>query len=203
MANAERIAKAFTATMELYGRRVSVDMLDLFTGIMARFEADDVLRALETHMLDPDVGQYPPKPADVVRRIQGGNGSRAAKAWAKVMHAIRTVGGWPSVVFDDPLIHACISDMGGWIKLCEMKEADAPFRAKDFDRLYMGYRQQEHVPAYPPHFPGRAEIENRQNGFPPDPPLLLGDQTAARLTHDGGSERPRLLANILPQLMAR
>lgn len=195
-----RFGEALVAAMSLYGRSVSPDVLDLYTRAMSRYETDEVLRALEVHLMDPDVGQFAPKPADLVRRISGGNSSRAARAWAKVIEAVRTVGGWQSVVFDDPLIHACIGEMGGWLKLCDMKEDEVPFRAKDFERFYLGYRQQGATPPYPPVLIGRAEMQNRVQGYQPAPPLMLGNPETAKLVYQGGSEKPRLVREMLPAL---
>jgi hypothetical protein len=202
MLDRETFAGALVACANLYGRSLSADAIDLFCRTMARYETDEVLRALELHVLDPDVGQYLPKPADLVRRITGGNGNRAALAWAKVAHAIRTVGIYQSVVFDDPLIHACLAEMGGWIKACELKEDEMPFRARDFERLYLGYRQRGETPHYPPKLIGKAEAYNGEKGYEVAPPLLLGDAKVARMVYEGGSDKPRLARELLPALMA-
>lgn len=198
MLDPDRFGAALTACMNLYARPLTPGVLELYTRALSRYDTDDVLRALEVHLLDPDVGQFPPKPADIVRRISGSNTTVAARAWARVIEAVRLVGGWQSVIFDDPLIHACIEQMGGWMKLCQMTEDEAPFRGKDFERLYLGYKQQGAIPNYPPRLIGKAEAANRERGYQTQPPVLLGDPARARLVSQGGSEKPALLRELLP-----
>lgn len=200
MLDARRFAGALKACMDLYGRPLTADVLDLYARALARFETEDVLRALEIHLLDPDVGQFPPKPADIVRRIQGSNTTGAARAWARVVDAVRIVGAWRTVIFDDPLIHACISQMGGWIKICQMREDEAPFRGKDFERLYLGYKQQGTIPQFPAKLIGRAEAGNVERGLPVDPAVLIGEPERAKLVHQAGRERSQMLPEIISQI---
>jgi hypothetical protein len=125
--------------------------------------------------VSPDSGQFMPKPADLIRMLGGTSLDAAMQAWAKVERAIRRVGGHESVVFDDPVIHRCIEDMGGWLKLCGTLEDDLPFRAKDFQNLYRGFAMRREIPDYPKHLIGRFEAQNRQSGQPIAPPVLIGD----------------------------
>lgn len=197
----QRVAAALMACMNLYGKQTSTDVLDLYVRALSRYSTDDILRALEVHLLDPDVGQFAPKPADIVRRIQGSNTTAGARAWARVADAVRSVGSWRTVVFDDPLIHACIDAMGGWIKLCAMKEDEQPFRAKDFERLYIGYKQQGATPAYPKKLIGRAEAQNALDGRELDRPVMIGDASRAMLVYNAGGDKPTRVQELLPSLV--
>ena len=44
---------------------------------------------------------------------------RSLLAWDRVLEAIREHGGYQTVRFDDPAIHAAIRSCGGWVALCE------------------------------------------------------------------------------------
>lgn len=44
---------------------------------------------------------------------------RSLLAWDRVLEAIREHGGYQTVRFDDPAIHAAIRSCGGWVVLCE------------------------------------------------------------------------------------
>ena len=44
---------------------------------------------------------------------------RSLLAWDRVLEAIREHGGYQTVKFDDPAIHAAIRSCGGWVALCE------------------------------------------------------------------------------------
>jgi len=60
-----------------------------------------------------------PKPADIIRAIKGNSQTQSLQAWSKVEDAIRLVGPYRSVVFDDLAIHGVLQEMGGWVKLCQ------------------------------------------------------------------------------------
>ena len=111
----------FTATLikigELYGKAISEILTDLYWQSLKGFEWQDVKQAFEAHIHNPDNGQYFPKPADLVRFIEGSGETKALQAWAKVEKAVTHVGAYQSIIFDDPLIHAVLEDLGGWIKL--------------------------------------------------------------------------------------
>lgn len=64
---------------------------------------------------------------------------RAAIAWRCVRDSISRHGGYRSVSFDDPVIHATIRAMmgsGGWPDLCDLTPDELKWREKDFLRLY-------------------------------------------------------------------
>lgn len=173
----------------LYEKSVSTTLIDVWFNALLAYPLDEISAAFSRHVVDPDHGQFPPKPADVVRLIDGGGDGKALAAWSKVDRAIRHVGGWRSVCFDDPLIHACIDAMGGWIKLCETATDELPFRQQEFAKRYRSLLMLATEPAYPPHLIGRAEAGNAPNGYPVEPPLLLGDpHKAARVLLRGAAD---------------
>ena len=171
---------------ELYAKTISSHLIDIYWQALKRFELIDVQAALEAHINNPDSGQFFPKPADVVRFIEGSGETKALQAWAKVEKAIVQVGGYQTIVFDDPLIHAVIEDMGGWIKLCSIKNIDMPFRANEFQKRYMGFVS-KHPCRYPKTLCGIAELDNTKNGYATDAPLLIGDAKRAEQVIKSGS----------------
>lgn len=174
------------ACMEaVYDKPVTAMMLEVWFAALAVYSLDEVRAAFNRHVTDPDHGQFPPKPADIIRAIDGGGDGRALGAWSQVDRAIRHVGGWRSVCFDDPMIHACIADMGGWVKLCETTADELAFRQIEFAKRYRALMLAK-PPHYPPHLIGRIEAGNALAGFPSEPPLLLGDaQKAAKVCLGG------------------
>ena len=78
------------------------------------FALEQVSKALTRHATDPERGQYAPKVADIIKQLSGTVTDRAAMAWGKAYEAMQGVGAYTDVVFDDPVIHAVIADMGGW-----------------------------------------------------------------------------------------
>ena len=62
---------------------------------------------------------------------------KAIMAWAAVKGAIREVGSYRSVSFDDPTTNAAVRSLGGWPRVCgtDSEELDK-WTAKEFQRLY-------------------------------------------------------------------
>lgn len=170
---------------------------------MQPFDFAAVAEAFSRHAVNPDSGQYMPKPADIVKMLQGSTQDAALVAWSKVDKAVRSVGTYNSVAFDDPLIHRVITEMGGWISFGAKSEDEWPFVSKEFVNRYRGYRARNEIPDYPPHLIGMAEAENSKNGFRSQPPLLLGDPTKAQTVLTHGSNAPMLTVTPVSTMAAK
>lgn len=154
---------------------------------MKPYDFAAVSDAFNRHCINPDNGQFLPKPADVVRMLQGSSKDSALVAWSKVDKAIRSVGTYESVVFDDSLIHSVIADMGGWILLGNKKEDEWPFVKNEFENRYRGYSSRSITPEYKPVLVGLAEAQNEQVGFRSMKPRLIGDAKKATDVYMSGS----------------
>lgn len=188
---------------EYYGREISEPVIDLYLGGLKQYDYEAISRAAQMHMANPDAGQFFPKIADFVRHIGGGNADRALVAWAKVDKAVRTVGDHRSVVFDDALIHAVISDMGGWIGFGMGTLEEWPFKQNEFVKRYRGYIERGDIGEYPGKLSGRHDAYNRQIGKENDKEtVLLGDQSKAIQVLNLGSDssqknKPVLLTDAM------
>lgn len=159
---------------------------------MKPFDFAAVGEALNRHCVNPDVGQFMPKPADVVRMLEGSTQDAGLVAWAKVDRAIRQIGTYRSVAFDDALIHRVIADMGGWVEIGTKNEEEWPFLRNEFVNRYRGFRGRSEIPEYPPVMIGICESQNSRQGFDVEPPLLIGDQGKAMQVLQMGSDKPLL-----------
>lgn len=166
--------------------------LNVWWEAMRPFDFEAVARALNMHAVNPDGGQFLPKPADVVKLLQGGTQDQAMRAWTKVDQAVRRVGQYQDVVFDDALIHAVVADMGGWIRMGERREDEWDFVRNEFVNRYRGYALRGESPQYPPMLIGITGAHNRKGNFRLDPPVLVGDEEKAKAVLRGGSDKPRL-----------
>jgi hypothetical protein len=175
----QRFQDGVTGVMGFYGRSVSNFALDVWWGALKGYDLTAIVEAFNRHLANPDVGQFPPKPADIVRMLKGSTQDAALQAWAKVDRAIRHVGTYCDVVFDDALIHRVIQDMGGWIALGARSESEWPFVAKEFENRYRGFRMRNESPAYPASLTGIASAHNGRKGFKSDPPVLIGNERRA------------------------
>ncbi|MDM8356657.1 DUF6475 domain-containing protein [Pandoraea communis] len=174
-------------------------------GEMQVFDLAAVRDALGRHAANPDAGQFLPKPADVVKMLQGSTQDSALLAWHKVDKAIREVGTYASVAFDDALIHRVVFEMGGWVSLGTKDESEWPFVKNEFVNRYRGYRGRSQVPEYPPLLIGIAETTNTRAGFQSQGPVLIGNAELAAAVQVGGTNTPlvgytRLTGADLPQL---
>lgn len=185
---------ALITNADIYGKTLSPKAISIYFGSLMGYEINVVLEAFSRHMQNPDSGQFMPKPADIVRMAQGSTQDNAYAAWSIVEQALRSIGSYTTVVFDDPLIHKTITELGGWIKLCHAQEKDLPFIARDFEKIYRGYKSRNEVPDYPRTLLGVHEAENWQKGFNAEPPTLIGrDKTKALAVMGGGSNKPALI----------
>jgi len=182
----EQFGEMLEAVAETYGKKLTPALLKIYFEALKRYEFGDVARAFSSHVQNPDCGQFMPKPADVIRFIDGGGQARSLQAWTKVETAIKHCGAYSSIVFDDAIIHAVIADMGGWINLCRTSLDEMPFRAAEFQKRYAGYQHRPLV-NYPAKLLGVFENENSQNGFKSQQPALIGDETKAKVVLEGGS----------------
>ncbi|KAF1009515.1 MAG: hypothetical protein GAK28_00153 [Luteibacter sp.] len=180
-------AALLKSVMDYYGKDVTPFLVSIYWDGLKRFEFEDVSRALSAHAQNPDNGQFWPKLADIVRMLEGSTESQGMRAWSKVRSAITSVGKMQSVVFDDPLIHVCIAEMGGWYALASCMEAELPFKARDFEKRYQAYRARREIPEFQPMLVGSHESENRLNGFPNrTKPVLIGNPERAQLVLERG-----------------
>jgi hypothetical protein len=180
-------AQMMIGLSEYYGRALSEGMIGMYWQGLENFETKAVNEALNRHIRNPDSGQFMPKIADIVKMLSGSTQDSALIAWSKVDQGLRTVGVYESVVFDDPLIHRVLTDMGGWINLGNKNEDDWPFVAKEFENRYRGFTVRSERPDYPPVLFGMAEAQNNQIGFKTQPPRLIGDPDRARSVYQNGS----------------
>ena len=174
----------------IYSKELTAGVLDVYWHSLAQYDLEEVRKALNLHVQNPDTGQFCPKPADLVKILSGSNSSRAMIAWSKIEQALRLVGPWKTIVFDDQLIHAVLADMGGWITLNTVTAKELPFRAAEFEKRYVGYAARGELPKYPRTLIGMAELANSRNNQRVEPPLLLGDPGKAQLVYDRGDEAP-------------
>ena len=167
------------AIYAFYRRDLTTMTLRMWFEALKAYEITTVQAAFSRHLINPDNGQFLPMPADLVKLIEGGSDDAALVAWAKVDRAVRTVGPYQSVVFDDPLIHYVIVNMGGWIGLGDKGEDEWPFERNRFVALYRGARMRAFE--HPRRLVGKAEADRRAVE-----PVLIGNRELALVVMNGG-----------------
>lgn len=162
-----------TQALGFYGQATSPFAMSVWWSACEPFSLEQVRKALTAHAMDAERGHFPPKPADLVRQLQGTVTDRSLLAWGLVHGAMSSIGAYRSVVFDDPAIHAVITDMGGWPKLCASKVDELPFLQKRFCEGFRAYTNRGAVD-WPPVLSGLHALENAARGRNVEPPELIG-----------------------------
>lgn len=152
--------------------------------------------------VNPDGGAFCPRPSEILKMMNGSTADAAFVAWSLVDKAVRMVGPYQSVVFDDPLTHCVIHEMGGWILLTQKDDEAWPFVRNEFVTRYRGYRARSEVPTYPATLVGLAQAQNSQLGHTAPPPLLLGDPNKAAMVMHCGAEKVLLNVTSVAALLA-
>lgn len=167
-------------------------VIEIYWNGLKHLDFSAVRDAMSRHVHNPDTGQFMPKIADITRMLGGTSNDKAMVAWAKVDKAVRHIGPYRSVVFDDPIIHRVLVEMGGWISLGEKQTDDWPFVAKEFENRYRGYAMRGETPEYQPVLTGISNAHNEKEGFKTESPMLIGNAEKAQEVMRLGVDRPTI-----------
>ncbi|WP_205954375.1 DUF6475 domain-containing protein [Pseudoxanthomonas winnipegensis] len=193
VADRPQFAELITQVLSFYDKPVTTFGLAVWWEACKPFSLQEVQRALSRHATNPERGQFAPKPADLVRELQGTAGDRAARAWSLVYDACGRVGAYTDVVFDDPIIHAVIEDLGGWPATCRTEADKLSYTQHRFIIAYTGYVNRGDLSEYPRRLAGdrSPDAAYTQRGLPAPAPVMVGDTAAARLVMENGTAAPR------------
>ena len=175
------------ATYETYSKQLSDSAVKMMFRALSNYSIEQVTQGITAHVRDTSCGMFPPTPAHIIEKIDGGNvRTLAAGAWVKVRQAVSSVGAYQTVIFDDPLIHAAIGDIGGWTHLCsQLTEDNEPFKQKEFVSTYERRKAQGYQ-NYPRKLIGITEAHNQKHGVDTTP-MLVGDRQACIDVYKQGS----------------
>ena len=200
------LAKLVYALGELYSSAISEIVLQLWFAALEKYDIGDISVAATRWVQNTEGGQFMPKPADIIRLIDGSAGTRATEAWNRAMSAMCTHGTNATVAFDDPGIHYAITEMGGWIEFGYWDNSETPFKQKRFEDLYRAYSAAPRGDAYVA-LEGRANATNRAAGFEKgirdgktvffiDPAIFIGDGEKVKRLLFGAPEAKQLKAML-------
>jgi len=156
----DRFLKAFTFMAEVFAKENSKILLNAYFKAMDKFTIDEVVSAIETAICNV---KFFPKPVELIEMITGGSQNiedRALIEAGKVLKAIKRIGKYKSVQFDDAFTQAVIvQTFGGWVKMCaELNTQEEKWFVKDFSGSYSAYSRQGIK--HEGHLSGIAEIDN-------------------------------------------
>lgn len=166
----EKFGKLIAGVFGVYGRECSDEVIEVYYRCLEDYSIDDLSRCFSAHIKNPDNGVFIPKPADIIRMMKGNSKSKSIIAWDKAFNAINSS---YDVVFDDPIIHAVIRDMGGWVKFCSS--------VTDFnkDKIETAFRERykNYIEYGLSDFP--KILKGNGNFYRPEPPRFIGNHDKA------------------------
>lgn len=194
-ANKAEFLRALEAVYALYRAEYSAPVAAIWWRALQAYEIAAVVEALGRHAMNPDTGQFLPKPADVVKQLEGATQDVALLAWNKALEGLKRHGTYASVTFDDPIINRVLLDLGGWVWFGQQTDKEMPFIEKRFRDAYRAWRNRGMVGTEPVrHLPGIIEVHNAGGGFHDriPAPKLIGDPIKAQAVLDGPKKMARI-----------
>lgn len=195
-ADKKAFAELIAGVFAYHGKPTTAAIIGVYWRACQPFEIEQVTKAIDALTVDPEAGKFAPKIADIVRVLQGTQTDRALIAWGKVSGALSEVGRMSDVVFDDPLIHLCVMDHGGWPKFCTTPFDEQGYLQHAFCQSYRAYTARGMPAEYPARLVGETESQAEYDkvGMTRPAPRLVGDKAAARQVLAGGTAAKRLAA---------
>lgn len=184
-------AEMMTGMAAMYSREMAEMQIHWYWNALHKHDFQTVQNAIERHMKS-DRGSYMPLIADLCQMLEGRSDDRAGMAWTKFDNAVRTVGPYHDVIFDDPLIHVVVQDMGGWIYLCGKDDKEWPFIANDFKKRFGALSNRQERPQHAPVLTGIANAQNGVAGRELALPVMIGRVERAERVRLAGTEEPHL-----------
>jgi hypothetical protein len=188
----KRFAELIAGLAQTFLTDVSIIDIENYWLFLRGYSIADMELAIVNFCTSPEGNRFMPKPGELIAALEGNATQQAQQAWTKIINAIRQIGGDATVVFDDPLIHSVLRDMGGWIRLCGMYSKDEPFKQREFESRYVAYRRNP-PKEYPRKLIGRMDAGNSLLGYSINKvPILIGDEKKASTVYLKGQEAAKL-----------
>ena len=189
----EKFTQGLLILAEVYNRKLSLLLLHTYWDCLKKYSFSVFETILWNFLNNPDYAKKGfPSPAEWIKAIEGDVNSRSLVAWTEIIKTIRHVGHYESVIFNDPLIHLVIKEMGGWIFLCQQSERELIFLQKEFERRYQNYYAINKSTILPAYLTGEIERQNRIHGFTEDIPEPISISTTTHYSvicpHDLSSQ---------------
>jgi hypothetical protein len=193
----KRFAELMAGLGQMFATEILTQDFENYWQLLRSYPLSQIELAIIGYCASPEGNKFMPKPGEIIGLLQGKQNEQSLLAWVKVTKGIRQAGASKTVIFDDPLIHAVIADLGGWIRLCHSTERELNFQRREFERLYACYRQRP-LRKYPRQLTGITDTANAAAGYEwPQNPVLLGNPAQAALVYKNGGKDNLLTVHTL------
>jgi len=183
-------AKILAGLGEVYDKKVTDALAEVYFDALADYSIDDVERAAAIIVKS---STFFPRPCQFIELIDPHSEEievRATQVLEKVFDAMQQYGAYATVQFDDPVIHSVIEHLGGWVAFVNSRrncvtEIDDRFWRRDFTKLYEQFSHFTDTDEIPAPLPGIFQIANvdyTNVGLAEAPePVLITTRTSKRL----------------------
>ena len=172
-------ATYLTGTAEVFDAQLSKVKIDFYFNALKDLTIAEINTAIN-HIVR--TSRFFPKPAEIREAVYGKPEDRAVIAVDKIQNALRGVGGYQTICFDDPIIHLIIQNYGGWVKLSDITQDEWKWLKKEFIKHYQVYASRGvSLTPIPQTLSGIHEKVNTANGlsWPQENTVMIGDGQAA------------------------
>lgn len=184
--DAARFSSSLAAMAALFEKEPVPQVVEIYFRALERFSIGEVEEGISKAC---STMKFFPKPVELIDCITGGTGNLADKAMVeacRVLEAIKSVGTYVTVCFDDAVTQAVIvQQFGGWAKFGDMLADAEKWFIKDFCAGYQAFSRQNvrHYGA----LPGWSHMQNALTGRErEETPVYIGDVEKAKAIHAQG-----------------
>lgn len=166
-----KFKELITAINVTYGEEFTQPQTLLWWNMFKPYPIEAFEQAVYQHMADPEQGMFSPKPANIMKFINGTTKQneqaiedKADIAWLTITGEIKRIGSYGSLKMEDKQALAAVKSLGGWKFICSKTEADLVWLHKEFVATYKNFERTD-VNLLPNKLPGRVLLENaKKNG---------------------------------------
>jgi hypothetical protein len=176
MSSTSDLTKYLFMASDYYKENLSEGVINFWLAGLSEFSTEEVSFAFGKWMRSSD---RMPKISNIVEIIKGSGEDLALAALIKVENAMSRYGSYATVVFDDPIIHAVIPELGGWVRTCRLTENEFTWWKKDFRERYQHHLRYGTLTNLPPKLLGIYDEKNLLFGEKPQKPAVIGDYEKA------------------------
>ena len=158
--------RAFGTLCELFEKEATAIMQAVYFKALSHYEIGPVTKAIEAAMIGC---RFFPKPVELLELLDGGGkqalDDAAQLAALDVMNAVKRVGAYNTVVFEDPVTAAVIQEgFGGWVRICaDLGSKSEKWFCKDFAAMYTTFQRSGR--RFNGKLLGLVEAANQERGF--------------------------------------
>lgn len=181
MLNYDLFVKSMAGLCELFERQQTDALLDIYYQALSDLTDDQFRQGIAAIVRGKKFNKLP-LPGEILDAV-GGNQSAALLALDKAERAVEKHGSYSAVIFDDPVIHMVIANMGGWPRFCAPSsygdDREWHWIQKEFVKLYEAFSKSQRS-EFPTVLVGLSDTSYVRNGETVVvPPKIIGDQQKA------------------------